>query len=489
MGGFRNWRLCVQKFLIVNLLLITGCGSGSTPVQTSSSTPANSPTPVQATIVTVAVTPSLAGVRHGDTLNFSAGVSGPTNTNVTWRVEEGATGGAISSKGVYSAPVAVGVYHIIATSQADPSKSATATVTVTESGFSPTGALSSARLLQTATLLPSGKVLIVGGGEGPDLIDGYWVVDQAELFDPSTQSFSQAGQEGRDYHSATLLQNGDVLIAGGETDWSASNAYGYPMASDAATAEIYQSSSGQFVPTGRMLTAREGHQATLLNDGKVLITGGVYALPSDPWWSPLAACEIFDPSTSTFAAIGPMNSPRYGHTATLLQNGKVLITGGGFPYASNTAELFDPATGAFQATGSMSVARNGHTATLLLNGKVLIAGGSGIGSVAAEIYDPNTGLFSPTGNMNVQRGWHTATLLSDGRVLIAAGYTIHEGSADTTEIYDPATGSFTIGPSLEQSRFSHTATSLPGGQVLVVGGASSADGISTSALTSAEIYH
>src|SRR4029077_4374560 len=97
-------------------------------------------------------------------------------------------------------------------------------------------------------------------------------------------------------------------------------------------------SSGLSLPTGNMLNARENHAATLLNDGRVLITGGAYALPADPWWSVLAESEVFDPATGVFATVGQMAFARTGHTSTLLQNGKVLITGGGYPYNSNTAE-------------------------------------------------------------------------------------------------------------------------------------------------------
>jgi hypothetical protein len=312
-------------------------------------------------------------------------------------------------------------------------------------------------------------------------------VEQAELFDPGTKTFSVEGQIARDSHTATLLQSGDVLLAGGETGWSPNgNAYGNPEPIDSASAEVDQVSSELSVgATGSMLTAREGHTASLLNDGRVLITGGVFSLSASPWWEALDDSEVFDPALGKFTSVGSMASGRYGHTSTLLQDGKVLITGGGYPLGSNTAELFDPATGTFSAAGNMAVQRGGHTATLLPDGKVLITGNSTI----AEVYDPSTGLFSQTGSMSIARQWHTATLLPNGTVLIAGGYVVGSGSIDTTEIYDPATGEFAVGPSLAQDRFSHTATLLPNGDVLIVGGASSPNGVSTTPLTSAEIYH
>jgi len=194
-----------------------GCG-GSAPVQPS---PASSSTPTAGPLaVSVIVTPQTVGVQRGSTWSFAALIVGSTNTAVAWGIQENSAGGTISDTGVYTAPPVDGVYHVVATAQADPTKNAIATVNVVKSGFTSTGSLSVARLQHTATLLPSGKVLVAGGGYGPDLVDGYWVVDQAELFDPTTGSFSYAGAVSRDGHTATLLLSGDVLFAGGETGWS-----------------------------------------------------------------------------------------------------------------------------------------------------------------------------------------------------------------------------------------------------------------------------
>ena len=129
----------------------------------------------------------------------------------------------------------------------------------------------------------------------------------------------------------------------------------------------------------------------------------------------------------TFNTTGSMSVARSRHTATLLNNGKVLVAGGGGGSSCfASAELYDPATGTWSTTGSMNVARSGHTATLLNNGKVLVAGGTG-GSLpfaSAELYDPATGTWSTTGSMNVSRGHHTATLLNNGKVLVAGGLLI-----------------------------------------------------------------
>jgi Galactose oxidase, central domain len=188
---------------------------------------------------------------------------------------------------------------------------------------------------------------------------------------------------------------------------------------------------GRFNAVGAMITPRFFHTATLLPDGRVLITGGDSSYGGRGLATEKSA-ELYNPSTGTFTATASMTTPRDGHTATLLPDGKVLIAGGGpridgSGYSLASAELYDAATGKFVATGSMSIERWGHTATLLNNGKVLIAGGfrrvlgsTGFGvefPISAELFDPSTGTFTATGNMT--SAWaDTATLLSNGNVLI-----------------------------------------------------------------------
>src|SRR6202030_4398463 len=136
-------------------------------------------------------------------------------TAVTWTLAEGAAGGTITNSGRYSAPATLGTYHVVATSLADPSKTATATVQVVKSGFTLVGAIQKNRLGHTATVLPNGRVLLAGGGLG-DWWDGFVPISEAELFDPSTGTSTITGTTPRIWATATLLANGKVLMTGGE---------------------------------------------------------------------------------------------------------------------------------------------------------------------------------------------------------------------------------------------------------------------------------
>lgn len=236
-------------------------------------------------------------------------------------------------------------------------------VTVSAQTFSPTGSTAYPHTSGTATMLLYGKVLVAGGGNGE-------AQAVAEIYNTSSGNFAgmYSMTTARFGQTATLLENGNVLIAGGQDQNN----------NLLSSAEIFDSIKGTFTATGSMNSARRGATATLLPNGKVLITGGVYFPTQTGGGTVLASAEIYDPTTGAFTEIGNMNVPRFLHTATLLPNGQVLIAGGQYSNGTNStnqAELFDPSQNTFTLTGSMATPRWGHTATLLFDGQVLVAGG------------------------------------------------------------------------------------------------------------------
>src|SRR5215831_8384964 len=230
--------------------------------------------------------------------------------------------------------------------------------------------------------------------------------------------------------------------------------------------------AGDWIATGGLNVPRSFHTATLLPDGKVLVAGGRRVADQDV----LDSAELYDPSTGRWSVSGSLIYPRSGHTATLLPDGKVLVAGGDRGTESaGTVELYDPATGAWTATGSLNTPRSAFTATLLASGQVLVAGGvddsdEALGS--AELYDPSNGTWTLTGNLIAKRFSHTATLLEDGKVLLAGGLfqDYFQWMTWEAELYDPVAGTWRRTAALYWFRALHTATRLPDGKVLVAGG-------------------
>ncbi|MGF6810154.1 N-acetylneuraminic acid mutarotase [Paraburkholderia sp. Clong3] len=329
----------------------------------------------------------------------------------------------------------------------------------------PADAMNLGRYQHTATVLPDGQVLVAAGYNKRALTS-------AELYDPASDTWSQTGNlvVPRELHTATLLPNGKVLVAGG---------YNNGGGTSQSSAELYDPATGTWSQTGGMSQARDSHTATLLSNGMVLVAGG------EGNAGLLSSAELYDPATGTWSQTGNLLVQRQQHTATLLPNGKVLVAGGaGSGGRLSSAELYDPATGTWSQTGSLGQVRNIYAATLLPDGKVLAAGGyNGTAALStAELYDPATGTWSQTGSMSQARYYLTATLVPDGRVLVAGG--IAQRTLASDELYDPATGTWSRTGSLLQPRYRHTATLLPDGRVLAVGGIGS-----NGTVSSAELFH
>jgi Kelch motif len=288
--------------------------------------------------------------------------------------------------------------------------------------WSLTGSLNEGRFNYTATLLADGRVLVAGGLDyGPP----QRVLKSAELYDPATGTWSQTGRMAvaREWHTATLLPDGKVLVAGGGTVHEQS-------------AELYDPDTGTWGSTGDLEQRLAFHTATLLQDGEVLVAGGVSG------FAVTRSAELYNVETGLWNLTDSLAKARYLHTLTLLPDGMVLVAGGfsfnnGY-HTYRSAELYDPLSATWGLTGSMHEARASHTANLLYSGKVLVAGGGADSSqtTSCEEYDPITQTWAHTGPLNVARVLHTATLLSNGKVL-AAGGANSNGWLASAELFDP----------------------------------------------------
>jgi hypothetical protein len=453
--------------LAVIVLAAIGCGGGTgSASRTQIGDPSNSPGQGNAA-GPISISPASETIRIDGQRQFSGWDSTVGQYDVTWSVQEGAPGGTITADGVYTAPSTPGSFHLIATSSHTTSLSATAPVTVVSVGFVPVSDMKVARAGHTATLLPDGRVLVAGGTAD--------AAHSAELFMADSSSFvtGAAMVHVRSGHCAGLLPDGKVLIAAGGNDGGLIK-----------TAERFDPMTQSFAATAELNWARQGASCTALSNGQVLIAGG-----KDGGGSPISAAELYDPATGRFSLTGSMLSPRAEHSAILLSSGKVLFVGG--EKESSSAELFNPASGRFTVTGSLNQARAHASATLLPDGRVLVLGGTqtmppGGGGAApapvsigsAEIYDPVDSKFQSAGKLLIARDSHSATLLANGTVLVAGGYWHgFDGDADpewftifTAEVFDPNTFTSSSAASLEGDRAEHVATLLNNGQVLITGG-------------------
>jgi hypothetical protein len=456
--GIPGWAAALVTALVTALggMACGGGGGGG----------ATTPTPAE-----IRLSPSSATLKVQGEVKVTATDAQGAAVAATYQVVE-AGGGTVDASGRYLAPVTPGTYRVRARTAAGATAEATLAVEPYAAQLQRHADLLASRAHHTASLLGDGSVLVVGGVES----------SQAERYLPDTRTFQPAGDTGsrRWSHSAAPLPGGAWLFAGGLGFDGPSGPSG-----TLDSAAVYQGGTFSLLAT-RMATRRYDHPAVSLADGRVLLLGGLPRPGSDIPAS--TACEIFDPALRQFSATGSLALPRAGHTATLLKDGRVLVVGGRDSTCLFTcnavtwrsAELYDPATGAFSPAGAMSQGRYGHTATLLPDGRVLLAGGTTPDlpdtdvSSLVEVFDPATGQFSVLGAMLRPRSSHTATLLGDGTVLLAGGLTYGAGensmATATVEAFNPATGLSRLAVSDVTTRYRHAAVRLASGHVVLLGG-------------------
>ncbi len=329
----------------------------------------------------------------------------------------------------------------------------------------------------TATLLADGRVLIAGGTR----VDGV-ARASSELFDPKANRWVRAADmiHARAGHAATLLADGNVLVTGGQT--------GLSIFDDLvlASAEIYHPTSNSWRAVAPMDAPRRMHSSIRLHDGRVLVIGGTNLAAG----SPLPAAqqeqaEVYDPQRDSWSPAGGGLPSLSGEAATLMPDGSVLVTGAstGTGFATTGAELFDPGTNRWRpTTWPMATPRYGHTATLLLDGKVLLVGGyttqqqqvsGGVIYPVSELLTTSE-MFDLRGNTGIRVGYsriprfeHTATLLRNGTVLVVGS--AYASNADS-QILDPKNTEQWASTGLAMDRYLHTATMLADGRVLIAGG-------------------
>lgn len=430
-------------------------------------------------LTSIAVSPGVTSIAIGNNQQFVAtglytdGSSQDLTASVTWSSSSG-TVSTISATGLATS-LANGNTTIAASSG---SVTGTAALTV---GTATLG-LNTSRYQHNATLLNSGSVLIAGGVNCPPS-GSCTYLNTAELYNPSSATITRTGTMATARSApAVLLGNGTVLVAGGYACDSNGNC------ASLNSAEIYDPVAATFSSAGNMTASRSGHTMTLLNSGQVLIAGGE-TCSSSTSCTALNSAELYNPSTGTFTATGSLNAARFNASAVALNSGEVLIVGGfnGTSYPA-TAELYDPVAATFANTSTLNTPRANATATLLDGGYVLIAGGTtcatGCPTSIAELYqNGNFFYFSyPTSNMTVPRWNQSATLLTNGQILIAGGYDACTSSCtsdSTTELFNPQGDTFASSQALSTGRSGHTATLLPDGSVLLIGGINNGITLST----------
>jgi N-acetylneuraminic acid mutarotase len=418
-------------------------------------------------LIAIAVTPLSASLKQGHSRQFSAlgtyadMTTGDITLAANWSSSDDTSvtiSNAVDSKGFASGLRSSA--QTVAITATFNGISGSAALTLTAPGWRSAGVLLSPREGHSATLLANGKVLIAGGRGASGL-----PVLASELFDPATglSTYTTAGLNfGRYGHTATLLPNGNVLLVGA-IDGNFQDA-----------PELYDPATGTWTLVNRPGANRTAHASTLLANGKVLIVGGISASARC-----MASTELYDPATGQWTDTGSLIRGRCLPSATLVNDGKVFVFGGldANSAALAYAEVYDPATGHWVNGGTLNSARYGHSATLLANGMVLLAGGSDGPNLVADsaLFEPNLGHEFVAGRLSTPRTNHTATLLPDGQVLLAGGVDPGPVAVRSTELY-AGVGTSGVWPNsgnLDQGRAGHTATLLRDGTLIVTGGVAS----------------
>lgn len=337
------------------------------------------------------------------------------------------------------------------------------------STWSSTGSMNVPRAYHQSVVLNDGRVFISGGVRY--ILDiGSVYLSSCEIYDPTLGQWTLTSSLAirRYFHTMTVLQNGKVLVTGGA--YSSGNRF-YHL----NDCQLYDSSNEQWTTVSSMNVQRAGHTATLLQSGKVLVTGGLYHDGSNDIY--LRSCELYDPNTNKWSITDSMFVPRKDHSASQLPDGRVLVVSGQYAITYpnivylNSCEVFNPSVGQWFLTDSIDVPQVGNASVVLSDGRVFISGGH-YALKSCEIFLPISMSWSLTDSMTVGRDSHTATLLPNGKVLVVGG----QGVGTGCEVFDPFIESFTDIDTITYDISNHSAILLGNGKVLIAGGYSYSGG-------------
>jgi hypothetical protein len=332
------------------------------------------------------------------------------------------------------------------------------------------GSIDPGRAYTHAVILTGGDVLVVGddwtgcGGEGPTAMT---TSVNAEVYRAASSTWQAAASLNaiRSGLTAVPLSNGGAMVAGGYTE----DGIGF------SSVKIFDPVALSWSQPGLMTYARVNPSSVLLEDGRVLVTGGWF--PSSTRATMVATTEVFDPATSKWSASGRLHMARHSAPAVTLADGRVLVAGGYMNLdaaITRAVEVWNPATGAWTLTGSLPSTYGavwpGATMVALADGSALLIGGTNNAATSAQRWDPATGQWTATIHMVTAVAQRAMAVLADGRVLAAGGMTSRGAVVTAAELYDPGAGTWTATVPMPSVRAAGVAALLPNGSVLVAGG-------------------